>query len=182
MPFTLRTAVNQLETPVLFAWLASLFFMIFVNHFLAIYIKWRTNESNYFFYGFLAFAVGVFAINYFGIFDFATNFGKFFDFVVQFPAAVIIFPVIIVALYFLNNNYLLSRFYLDELSQKKKQGTTHDFSWLNNIGEYGKMLSLEVKMIARNKRPRTTALMSILFIFYGLKHPIGITKTPSSLL
>ena len=30
------------------------------------------------------------------------------------------------------------------------------------------MLSLEVKMIARNKRPRTTAMMSILFIFYGL--------------
>ena len=168
MPFTLRTAINQLETPVLFAWLASLVFMIFVNHFLAIYTKWRTNESNYFFYGFLAFAGGVFAINYFGVFDFATNFGKLFDFVVQFPAAVLIFPITIVALYILNLNYLNSRFYLDELSQKKKQATTHDFSWLNNIGEYGKMLSLEVKMIARNKRPRTTALMSGLFIFYGL--------------
>ena len=35
-------------------------------------------------------------------------------------------------------------------------------------GEYGKMLSLEVKMIARNKRPRTTAMMSVLFLFYGL--------------
>ncbi|MCK5731109.1 MAG: hypothetical protein KAH68_08540, partial [Draconibacterium sp.] len=168
LPFTLRTAVNQLETPVLFAWLASLFFMIFVNHFLAIYIKWRTNESNYFFYGFLAFAVGVFAIDYFNVFDITTTFGKVFDFVVQNPVAVVIFPLTIIALYFLNNNYLLSRFYLDELSQKKKQGTTHDFSWLNNIGEYGKMLSLEVKMITRNKRPRTTALMSILFIFYGL--------------
>ncbi len=168
IPFALRTAINQLETPVFIAWLASLFFMIFVNHFLAIYTKWRTNESNYFFYGFLAFAGGVFAINYFGIFDFATNFGKLFDFVVQFPVAVLIFPIAIAALYVLNLNYLNSRFYIDEFSQKKKQGNMHDFSWLNNIGEYGKMLSLEVKMIARNKRPRTTALMSVLFIFYGL--------------
>ena len=168
LPFTFKSAVNELETPQLIAWLASLVLMIFVNHFLAIYIKWRTNESNAFFYGFLALAAGVFAIDYFGVFDITGGFGKIFDFVIQFPAAVITFPLIIFALYFLNHNYLWSRFYLDELSQKKKKESTHDFSWLNNIGEYGKMLSLEVKMIARNKRPRTTAMMSVLFIFYGL--------------
>ncbi len=168
LPFTFKTAVNQLETPVLIAWLASLFLMIFVNHFLAIYIKWRTNESNYFFYGFLATAAAVVAINYFGLFDFATTFGKLFDLVIQYPATVVVFPIAIAALYILNHNYLLSRFYLDELSQKKKEGNTYDFSWLNQIGEYGKMLSLEVKMITRNKRPRTTAIMSGLFIFYGL--------------
>jgi hypothetical protein len=168
LPFTFKSAIHELETPVLIAWLASLFLMIFVNHFLAIYIKWRTNESNWFFYGFLALAVAVFAIDHFGIFDFTANFGKLFDFVVLHPIAVLIFPVLIVLLYILNLKFLLSRFFLDELSQKKKEGLTHDFSWLNQIGEYGKMLSLEVKMITRNKRPRTTAVMSIIFIFYGL--------------
>lgn len=168
LPFTFKSAVHELESPALFAWLASLFLMIFINHFLAIYIKWRTNESNWFFYGFLALAAAVFAIDHFGIFDFTANFGKLFDFIVQQPLTVLIFPVFIVLLYLLNLKYLLSRFYLDELSQKKKEGMTHDFSWLNQIGEYGKMLSLEVKMITRNKRPRTTAVMSIIFIFYGL--------------
>lgn len=168
LPFTFKTAIYELETPKLIAWLASLFLMIFVNHFLAIYIKWRTNESNYFFYGFLASAAAVWAIDFFGIFDVTAAFGKLFDFVIQTPAAVVIFPIAIIALYFLNHNYLWNRFYLDELSQKKKEESTHDFSWLNQVGEYGKMLSLEVKMIARNKRPRTTAMMSILFLFYGL--------------
>jgi hypothetical protein len=168
LPFTFKSAIHELETPVLLAWLASLILMIFVSHFLAIYIKWRTNESNYIFYGFLAFAAGVFAIDYFNVFDITATFGKLFDLVVQKPIMVLVFPVTIIALYFLNHNYLWNRFYLDELSQKKKEGTTHDFSWLNQVGEYGKMLSLEVKMIARNKRPRTTALMSVLFIFYGL--------------
>ncbi len=168
LPFALRAAVNVLETPNLIAWFASLIFMIFVNHFLAIYIKWRTNESNYFFYGFLSVAAAIFAINYFGIFDFVITFGKLFDLVVQYPAVVVIFPLTITALYILNRNYLYNRFYIDELSQKKKEGSTYDFSWLNQIGEYGKMLSLEVKMITRNKRPRTTAIMSVLFIFYGL--------------
>ncbi len=168
LPFTFKSAIHELETPVLIAWLASLFLMIFVNHFLAIYIKWRTNESNWFFYGFLALAAGVFAIDHFGFFDFTANFGKLFDFIVLNPVSVLIFPVLIILLYLLNLKFLLSRFFLDELSQKKKDGITHDFSWLNQIGEYGKMLSLEVKMITRNKRPRTTAVMSIIFIFYGL--------------
>ncbi|GAB1451160.1 DUF5687 family protein [Draconibacterium sp.] len=168
LPFTFKSAIREMETPGLIAWLSSLFLMVFVNHFLAIYIKWRTNESNWFFYGFLSLAVAVFAIDHFGIFDFTANFGKLFDFIVLHPVAVLIFPVIIALLYTLNLNYLLSRFFLDELSQKKNEGMTHDFSWLNQIGEYGKMLSLEVKMIARNKRPRTSAIMSVLFIFYGL--------------
>lgn len=167
-PFVLKIAVNQLETPVLVAWLAALILMIYVNHFLAIYVKWRTNESNTLFYGFLAFAAAVWAIDFFEIFDITGNFGKLFDLVVSQPSAVIVFPVLIGLLFFLNLKYLLSRFYIDELSKKRKEGTAHDFSWLNNVGEYGKMLSLEVKMIARNKRPRATAMMSVLFIFYGL--------------
>ena len=168
LPFTFKSAVHELETPVLITWLASLFLMIFVNHFLAIYIKWRTNESNWFFYGFLALAAGVFAIHHFGVFDITANFGRIFDFVVKQPLAVMAFPVLILILYVINLRFLLSRFFLDELSQKKNENLTHDFSWLNQIGEYGKMLSLEVKMISRNKRPRTTAVMSILCIFYGL--------------
>src|SRR5690606_12236569 len=106
LPFTFISAIHELETPALFAWLASLFLMIFVNHFLSIYIKWRTNESNWFFYGFLALAAAVFAIDHFGIFDFTANFGKLFDFIVQQPLTVLIFPVFIVLLYLLNLKYL----------------------------------------------------------------------------
>ena len=168
LPFALQVAAADLSTPEFAAWLAALLLMIFVDHFLAIYIKWRTNESDKLFYGFLALAAGIAAINYFGIFDFAGTFGKIFTFVVGTPAAVLIFPVLIIALYRLNLSYINRRFYLDELSKKKKEEATHNFSWLNNIGSYGKMLSLEVKMIMRNKRPKNTAIMSILFLFYGL--------------
>uniref|UniRef100_UPI003216AD52 DUF5687 family protein n=1 Tax=uncultured Draconibacterium sp. TaxID=1573823 RepID=UPI003216AD52 len=168
IPFLLRTAVHELETTALIAWLASLILMIFVNHFLAIYVKWRTNESNILFYGFLAVAAGITAIDYFNVFDITGTFGKIFDYIIANPAAVAIFPILIIGLYILNQQYINSRFYLDELSQKKKEGSTHDFSWLNNVGEYGKMLSLEVKMLIRNKRPRNTVMMSVLFIFYGL--------------
>lgn len=168
LPFVFSTAANELSTTQLVGWLSSIVFLIFVNHFLAIYIKWRTNESNNWFYGFLLAAAAVFAIDYFGLLDMTAAFGQLFDFVIKRPFVAIIFPALVAALYVFNLNYLNSRFFLDELSQKKEEGSTYNFSWLNQVGEYGKMLSLEVKMIIRNKRPRTTAMMSVLFIFYGL--------------
>jgi len=168
LPFILKVAVPTLDTPVFWAWLAALFFMIFVNHFLAIYIKWRTNESDKLFYAFLAVAAGITSIDYFGVFDITGILGAIFDFVIANPITAVLFPILAVALYFLNQSYINSRFYLDELTKQKKQGTTHNFSWLNNVGDYGKMLSLEVKMIMRNKRPKNTAVMSVLFLFYGL--------------
>lgn len=168
LPFIFKSAIYELETPALIAWLFSLVMLILTDHFLAIYIKWRTNESAFVFYGFIALAAAVFAINHFEVFDINGAFGRLFDLVVMNPLLALIFPVLVVLLYTLNHNYLVNRFYLDELSQKKNEGIRHDFSWLNQVGEYGKMLSLEVKMITRNKRPRTTAMMSFLFLLYGL--------------
>jgi hypothetical protein len=168
LPFTFKSALNEIGGIQLAAWLCALFFMVFTNHFLSMYIKWRTNEDDRLFYGFLTLAAAVFAIDYFGVFDLTGNFGLLLDKVIQNPSAVVIFPLLMVAFYFLNQKYILNRFYLDELTKKKKQGSTHDFSWLSRVGEYGKMLSLEVKMIMRNKRPRTSAVMSVLFLLYGL--------------
>ncbi|MFW5756920.1 MAG: DUF5687 family protein, partial [Tangfeifania sp.] len=116
----------------------------------------------------LALAAAVFAIDYFELFDLTGSFGSMLDAIIRNPLAVIIFPVLMGMFYFLNQKYILNRFYLDELTKKKKQSSTHDFSWLSRVGEYGKMLSLEVKMITRNKRPRTSAIMSVLFLLYGL--------------
>ncbi|MCA1758154.1 MAG: DUF5687 family protein [Bacteroidales bacterium] len=168
LPFLFTSAIKELSVINLLAWFSGLFFLILINHFLAIYLKWRTNEDDRFFYGLLALAAGAFALNYFGIVDFAGAFGKFFGWVIHNPISVLLFPAAVVLLYFLNQQYILNRFYPDELTENKKQASVRDFSWLARVGEYGRMLSLEVKMILRNKRPRTSAIMSVLFIFYGL--------------
>lgn len=168
LPFLFTAAVKELQGFQLLCWFLALFFLVLTNHFLAIFLKWKTNEDDRFFYGLVVVAAAVFAANYFGLVDFAGAFGKFFDGLIHSSAAVLLFPGAVVAFYFLNQQYILSRFYPDELSQRKRHGPAHDFSWLARVGEYGRMLSLEVKMILRNKRPRTSAVMSVLFLFYGL--------------
>ena len=138
LPFTFTVGINELPALNLACWFLAIYFMVFVNHYLALYIKWRTNESNLAFYGFLALSVAVYCIDYFGLFDITAAFGRVFDFVALYPVTVLGFPLLAGLFYILNKHYLLSRFYLDELGNKKKLEGKYDFSWLNRVGNMAK--------------------------------------------
>ncbi len=150
------------------AWFLSLVILIFSNHFLAIYLKWRFNETEYGFFALLAVFAGLFAVNHFGIIDLSGGLGKLLDLILVNPALFIALIVLPVAFYFLNIRFLLSRMFINMLSGKQKEEKIRDYSWLDRLGETGRFIALELKLIWRNKRPRSTAMMTVIMLFYGL--------------
>lgn len=181
-PFVLGVAAQQLSAQSFWSWLASLSLLIFINHFLGIYLKWHTTHSNKWFYGFITTAAALATLEHFQVIPFSKTFGNIFDAIVLYPALVIPVAGTLCFIYFLNLNFLTKHFYIDELSTKEKDNKgVYDFSWLNRVGEYGLMLSLELKMLLRNKRTRTSVLISPLLLFYGLliykDHGEGINDT-----
>ena len=54
------------------------------------------------------------------------------------------------------------------LAKKSDEAKTENFTWLNQFGTLGTFLKNDIKLLKRNKRSRTTVIMSFLFIFYGL--------------
>ncbi|HEX7584487.1 MAG TPA: DUF5687 family protein [Prolixibacteraceae bacterium] len=150
------------------AWFLALFILIFSNHFLAIYLKWRFNEAEYGFFILLAVFAGLFAINHFGIVNLSGALGKLLDLILVNPAISIVFVLLPVLLYFLNVRFLLSRMFLNTLSGKQKEEKIRDYSWLDQLGETGRFIALELKLIWRNKRPRSVAMMTIVMLAYGL--------------
>ncbi|MEM7107173.1 MAG: DUF5687 family protein [Bacteroidota bacterium] len=94
----------------------------------------------------------------------ATYFGSYSYLSVAIPL------IFLVVLYALNYNVLKSSLYLEELGKMKKEGAkwSGDFSFLKRFGSVGEMMSLELKLILRNKRPRSVLFTSIAFLFYGL--------------
>lgn len=150
------------------AWFIGLVSMIFSNHFLSTYLKWWINDSGYGFYVFVVIFVGLYAINYFGILSLTGLFGHFFDLILTNPVWVLVLFVPVIFFIALNYGYLTKNMYLNLVEKKQKGKTVRDFSWMNRFGDYGKFVSLDVRMIWRNKRPRSQFLMTILFLFYGL--------------
>ena len=150
------------------AWLLSMSILIFSNHLLAVYLKWRFNEAEYGFFILLGVLAGLFAINHYGIVDLSGGMGKLLDLILANPALVLLLLALPVGFYFLNIRFLQSRMFINTLGPKQKEEKIRDYSWLDRLGETGRFISLELKLIWRNKRPRSLAMMSVIFLCYGL--------------
>jgi hypothetical protein len=168
VPVTIKLVAETHSGMATYAWFLSLLILIFSNHFLAIYLKWRFNEAEYGFFILLGALAGLFAINHFGIVDLSGGLGKLLDLILVYPAISIVLVLLPVLFYFLNFRFLLSRMFINMLSGKQKEEKISDYSWLDRLGENGRFIALELKLIWRNKRPRSTAMMTVLMLFYGL--------------
>ena len=150
------------------SWLVGLLLLILSNHFLTTCLKWWINESRSGFYVFAVIFVGLYGMNYFGLVDLTGAFGKMLDVIIQNPVLLPGLLILPALFYWLNKRYLIDNLYLSLVERKQKDSTVRDFSWMSRLGDYGKFISLDVRMIWRNKRPRSQFVITLLFLAYGL--------------
>jgi hypothetical protein len=75
----------------------------------------------------------------------------------------------LVLLYYFNFNFFKNNLTLDTgLAVKSKEARTENLTFLDQFGTLGTFLKNDIKLLKRNKRSRTTVIMSVVFIFYGL--------------
>lgn len=168
LPVTFMLVSNAHSGLATTSWFLAIFILIFSNHFLAIYLKWRFNEAEYGFFILLAALAGLFAVNHFGIIDLSGGLGKLLDLILVNPALAIGFLLLPVLFYFLNVRFLLSRMFVNLVSGKQKAEKVSDYSWLDKLGETGRFIALELRLIWRNKRPRSVGMMTLIMLAYGL--------------
>jgi hypothetical protein len=150
------------------AWFLSMVTLILSSHLLGIYLKWRFNEAEYGFFVLLAALAGLFAVNHYGIVDLSGGTGKLLDLILANPSLFVVLLAVPVGFYFLNIRFLLSRMFINTLGAKQKEEKIRDYSWLDRMGETGRFIALELKLIWRNKRPRSVAMMTVIMLSYGL--------------
>ncbi|WP_289021944.1 DUF5687 family protein [uncultured Salegentibacter sp.] len=108
-------------------------------------------------------------LEYFKVFEISFWFGKMMNFLVLNPYLAVLPIVMLIILYKWNQLNLESKFYLDAgLKEKQKDADTKNFEWTKKFGVLAPFLQLDLKLIWRNKRPKTTIYMSLLLLGYGL--------------
>ncbi len=82
----------------------------------------------------------------------------------------LLLPIGILALlYAINFKMLKNQLYLDEsLKSKVNEANASDLSWTNRFGKSAPFLQLDLKMLWRNKRPRSSVFIVLIGLFYGL--------------
>ncbi len=174
IPFSI--ALIRYEYPVqnVLLWNIGLIALIYSNNFLNIILNKKDN---------LIFVVGGIlalfgGLQYFGYFDITIYTAYFFQGLYK-AWYLSLIPVFICILLLLRSfRSFVKDLYLDAgLAIKSKSVKTENLDWLNRFGKTATFLKNDIKLIKRNKRARSTVLVSILFLFYGLLFFTGAIET-----
>ena len=137
------------------------------NNYLALYVKRRSMVNMSFVFGGLALLFTLVALEYYQVFSIANLANLVFQFMAAQPPVVIIFPLLAVAIFMVNARYLKNHLYVQELSTGEKRKSATDYPFLDRFGDAGTLAAMEIKLILRNKRSKSTVSKGLLFIFYG---------------
>lgn len=164
LPFTIVLLKEGYDVVSVILWHLAMVALVYSNNFLNIIL---TNKDNVFTV-FLAIVLVLGGFQYYHFFNITDYTSVFFDGLFH-TKWMFLLPVLTLAgLYYYTFHYLKNNLYLDAgLSTKHEIATTENLTWLNQFGTLGTFLKNDIKLIKRNKRSRTTVIMSLLFLFYG---------------
>jgi hypothetical protein len=165
LPFTL-TLIRHGHDPVnSLLWFVGILSLVYSNNFLNILLN---NKDNLFVI-FLSLVIGLGALHYYDIFDISAYTRYFFDALVQTKWAFALPVLALIGLYATTYSYFKSNLHFDTgLAKKNAEARTEQYDWLTQFGSVGTFIKNDIRLIKRNKRSKTTVIMSALFLFYGL--------------
>lgn len=163
IPFMVGTVLAKFGASVFIAFLVCLFFLMLANHFMVIYLKRKSIINSKWLFGFVLLIVTIILCNANNVFSISAISKYFFpQILANYWLAVIPFLLFLWA-FFLNQSLLKANFYLD-IDANSKTNSNLSLKWTDSFGD---LISNELKLIFRNKRPRNTILMSFIFLLYG---------------
>lgn len=146
-------------------WNIAMFALVYFNNFINILI----NNKDAVFYSVLVVFAGLGLTQYYNIFDITAYTQPFFQGMYDTNYLFLLPVILLVAAYYFSFQYFKSNLNLDEgLAKKSEVAQTENYTWLEQFGTLGTFLKNDIRLLRRNKRSKTTLIMSVMFIFYGL--------------
>ena len=165
VPFSIMLIINHYPVQNVLLWHLGMFGIVYVNNFINVLI----NNKSSVFYAVLAVLLAAAAGQYYSIFDWTTYTILFFKGIYS-TSYLFTVPLILGALlYYAAFVFFKSNLNLVQgLASSNDFAKTENYSWLNQFGSLGTFLKNDIRLLRRNKRSKTTLVMSFLFLFYGL--------------
>jgi hypothetical protein len=164
IPFSIVLLLNGYNALNVILWHLGMMSLFYLNNFINILI----NNKNSVFYSVLAVVGGFGLAHYYKLFDITTYTQPFFQGMYETFFVFLIPMILVAATYYFAFNYFKSNLNLDEgLATKSDIAKTQNFTFLDQFGTLGTFLKNDIRLLLRNKRSKTTLIMSFLFIFYG---------------
>ncbi len=173
VPFSIVLLTQGYDPLDVVVWHLAIMALFYSNNFLNIMM----NNQDRIFYPMVSILAILALCQYNGWFDITLYTAPVFDAFFDTPWAFVIPILLLTGLVYASFNYFKKHMYLDGgLATKHTEAKSEDYTWLNRFGNLGTFLKNDIKLIRRNKRSKTTVMLSVLFIFYGLLFGSGAVE------
>ncbi|WP_299332700.1 DUF5687 family protein [uncultured Psychroserpens sp.] len=169
IPFSIKLLIEGYPTGSVLAWLFAIILVTLIINFLNFVIESFSSETELSFLPIIVLAGGVFALNHFNIISFAELVSQGFTAIYNNPILILIPILVLTGLYLVNFKQLKSKLYLDSsLKTKVTEVNASNMEWTKRFGDIAPFMQLDLKLIWRNKRSKSSVWILIIGLLYGL--------------
>lgn len=169
VPFSVVLITKDYEVTKVITWLVAMVILTLISNFLNFIIESFSAETEFSFLPIILFAGTLFGLNHFNIVNFSQLLSSAMLAITNNPLYLLVLLIILIGLYLFNHKVLIKKLYLDNsLKTKIKEVSTSDLGWTKRFGEVAPFMQLDLKLIWRNKRPRSAVFILVIGLLYGL--------------
>lgn len=167
IPFSIVDIAPKFGSITAICFVVAMYALVLTNHFLNMYIKRKSVSNSWWFVSIILAIIILKSLDHLKLISFEKSSASIFLFLINYPVVCIV-PIMIAGItFYINNNYLRGHLYIEELVGETKLKASKNFAFLNKLGETGDIIALDIKLILRNKRPRSLIILSGVFLLYG---------------
>jgi len=169
IPFGIMLIINDYDIVMVLFWIFVLIDITLIINFLNFLIENLASKTELSFLPIIALTGILYALNYYDIISFTTLLSGGIMGVANNPILILIPITVLAGLYFYNFKTLKEKLYIDNsLRSKTLEAKTTNLAWTQKFGDTAPFIQLDLKLLLRNKRPRSSIFILIIGLLYGL--------------
>jgi hypothetical protein len=169
IPFGITLVYKGYDGTMALTWMVALFLIVHIVNFLNFIIENLTSKTDLSFLPLLGTAGVLFVLDKYEIVSFSSMFGSGINAIANNPIYLIVLLAILMLLYYINFKSLKNKLYVDSAIQTKiKEAKSSDLAWTRRFGDIAPFMQLDLKLLMRNKRSKSTLPILAIGLLYGL--------------
>jgi hypothetical protein len=169
IPFGITLILEGYESSMVLNWMLLMLIATQIINFSNFIIESKSAATDLAMLPILIIIGSLYFLNHFNIVTLDVYLAHAVDFLISGIVYLAIPIVILGVLYFINFRMLVKQLYLDQTLQSKDAVvSSSDLSWTNRFGGSAPFLQLDLRMLWRNKRPRSSVFIVLIGLLYGL--------------
>ncbi|RBP34649.1 hypothetical protein DFR65_101546 [Oceanihabitans sediminis] len=169
IPFGITLIVNDYDVSSIAFWMLAMVLITLIINYLNFIIESLTAETELAFLPIIIVAGSLFALNHFEIINFADVLSNGILAIANNPLFILVPIAILAVVYYFNFKILRKKLFLDSsLKSKVQEVHASNMEWTRFFGDVAPFMQLDLKLIWRNKRPKSSLMLMVFGVLYGL--------------